>query len=188
MMMNSPDPAKLPQLTIETASEADYPAIYAIYAHYIEKTDNNWNDRPRPFDQVEADLEALKAEGRPAMVARSENIVVGYGMLHAFRSADGYWPCVENSIYVHPDHQKKGIGHFLMNALIQQAEMTGCWSIIAVIDAGNSDSIRFHEKFGFFECGRMNQIGEKNNRALSVVFLQFDIPENRIRYLNRQDT
>ena len=54
-----------------------------------------------------------------------------------------------------------------------------------MIDSGNTDSIRFHERFGFYECGRMNHIGEKNHRALSVVYLQYDIPENRIRYLSQ---
>lgn len=172
---------------IEEATETDYPAIYEINAYYIEQTDNNWNHRPRPFGRFAANLETIRRKGRPAIVARLNNSVVGYGTLHEFRSADGYWPCVENSIYVHPDHQKKGIGKMLMKALIEQAQATGCWSIIAVADAGNQDSIVFHERFGFKECGRINQIGEKNHRALSVVYLQLDIPENRNRFLEQTD-
>jgi len=123
--------------------------------------------------------------GRPVLVARLADRVIGYGALHEFRNADGYWPCVENSVYVHPDHQGRGIGKLLMTALIEQARLNGLWAIIAVIDSGNMDSIRFHERFGFYECGRMNHIGEKNHRSLSVVYLQYDLPENRIQYLTQ---
>lgn len=183
--MNQPGIPENNAIRIEEATEADYSAIYEINAYYIEHTDTNWNHRPRPFERFAANLHALNQKGRPAIVARLNNHVVGYGTLHEFRSADGYWPSVENSIYVHPDHQKKGIGKMLMKALIAQAKATGCWSIIAVADAGNQDSIIFHERFGFKECGRINLIGEKNHRALSVVYLQLDIPENRNRFLEQ---
>ena len=170
---------------IEEAAESDFQAIYEINSYYIEQTDSNWNHRPRPFKRFEANLKGMRLKGRPAMVARLNDSVVGYGTFHEFRSADGYWPCVENSIYVQPDYQKHGIGKMLMQALIAQAQATGCWSIIAVVDAGNQDSIIFHERFGYKECGRFNQIGEKNHRALSVVYLLLDLPDNRNRYLEQ---
>jgi phosphinothricin acetyltransferase len=170
-------------IVVSEAFTADYVAIHQIHSHYIEYTDNNWNHQPKPFEPFKAHLEELRHMGRPVLVARLADHVVGYGALHEFRSADGYWPCVENSVYVHPDHQGHGIGKMLMAALIEQERANGLWAIIAVIDSGNADSIRFHERFGFYECGRMNHIGEKNHRALSVVYLQYDIPENRIRYL-----
>lgn len=166
------------------AEQSDYDAIYAIYSYYVEQTDNNWNHRPKPIGPFKTHFEELRQMGRPVIVAMKNNSVVGYGALHEFRSADGYWPCVENSVYVHPEHQGQRIGRQLMSAVIDQATACGLWAIIAVIDSGNESSIRFHEQSGFTECGRMNQIGEKNHRSLSVVFLQYDIPMNRDRFLS----
>ena len=183
--MEQPTSRPSDPIVVSESSPADYAAIHQIHSYYIEHTDNNWNHQAKPFEPFKAHLEDLRHMGRPVLVAWLNNSVVGYGALHEFRSADGYWPCVENSVYVHPDHQSRGIGKMLMAALIEQARANDLWAIIAVIDAGNTDSIRFHERFGFYECGRMNHIGEKNHRSISVVYLQYDIPENRIRYLSQ---
>ena len=170
-------------LVICEAEPSDYAAIYAIYAYYIEQTDNNWNHRPKSLDVFKAHFDLIRQMDRPAIVARLTDSVIGYGALHEFRSADGYWPCAENSVYVHPDHQGQGIGRMLMTALLEQARTAGLWAVIAVIDSGNQSSIQFHEQFGFTECGRLSQIGEKNHHALSAVFMQYDIPENRSQFL-----
>jgi L-amino acid N-acyltransferase YncA len=177
------DTANCPIIVCEAAI-TDYDAVFAIYSYYIEHSNNNWRYQPKPFDQFKTDLDEYKLTGRPAFVAKQNNRIVGYGALHDFRSADGYWPCVENSIYVHPNVRGFGIGSLLMNALIDQANSCRLWSIIAAIDSANEGSIRFHERFGFKICGRLNNIGEKGHQALSAVFMQLDIPENRNRFFN----
>ena len=175
--------SKIDPVFICEAVASDYDAIYDIYVYYIQNSNNNWNHQPKSSGSFKSQIDELCKIGRPTIVARQNNSVVGYGMLHDFRSADGYWPCVENSIYVHPDYQGQRIGGQLMAALISQAKSCQLWAIIAVIDSANESSILFHERYGFIECGRMNQIGEKNHQVLSVVFLQYDIPENRNQYL-----
>lgn len=179
MEMNAAGHARL---VIRPAEPVEYEAAYRIYAHYIETTNFNWNHRPRPCTEFQASAARVSAQGRPMLVAVGPDGVLGFAMLHDFRAPDGYWPCVENSIYVQPELRGQGIGHRLMEASLEQARATGVWAIIAVIDARNEQSIQFHTQHHFRSCGLLENIGEKNGIALSAVFMQHDLPENRERY------
>ena len=57
-------------------------------------------------------------------------------------------------MYVHPEHQGKGIGRTLMKALINEARAIGKHVMVAGIEAQNKASIHLHETLGFVTTGR----------------------------------
>jgi L-amino acid N-acyltransferase len=64
-----------------------------------------------------------------------------------------------------------------MEALIASARAAGMHTMVAVIDADNESSLRFHEHLGFTEVARMPEIGEKFGRWLDLVMLQLQLGE-----------
>jgi phosphinothricin acetyltransferase len=59
-----------------------------------------------------------------------------------------------------------------MSALAARAHAAGKHVMVGAIDAENVASLRFHERLGFREVGRMPGIGFKLGRWLSLVLMQ----------------
>jgi L-amino acid N-acyltransferase YncA len=110
---------------------------------------------------------ALQSPWRPPA-----SLVVGYGSLHTFRGKRGYRFTVENSVYVHPDHQRQGIGSAILADQIERARALGLRAIVAGIDSQQEASVALHAKHGFIEVARFPQIGHKFGQWLDVIFMQ----------------
>jgi phosphinothricin acetyltransferase len=65
----------------------------------------------------------------------------------------------------------------LIEALRQRAAAAGKRVMVAAVDGENVGSIRFHERCGFVEVGRMPHIGFKFGRRLTLVFLQRQVTD-----------
>jgi phosphinothricin acetyltransferase len=79
---------------------------------------------------------------------------------------------LEDSIYVHHDFLRQGIGSRLLTELIGTARRMGLRSILANISADQNPSIRLHEKFGFQKVAHLRQVGQKFNQRFDAVYLQ----------------
>ena len=58
------------------------------------------------------------------------------------------------------------------------ARAAGNHTMVAAIDADNDGSIRFHERLGFVEVGRMPEVGAGHGRWLSLVLLQRSLTDD----------
>ena len=56
---------------------------------------------------------------------------------------------VEHSVYVHPDHQGKGLGRKLLSRLIDEARDCGKHVMVAGIESQNQASLHLHQSLGF---------------------------------------
>lgn len=173
-------------VVIRDATEADVPAIVAIYNEVIATSDAIWREEPVTIEDRLAWLGALAADGYPVLVAldvhdrsgvgeAGEGPVVGYASLGPFRPWPGYHPTVEHSIHVRSDRRGAGVGAALLGALVAAAVGLGKERMVAGIDGENEGSVRFHERFGFREVGRMPGIGRRFGRSLDLVLLQLDL-------------
>lgn len=159
------------------ATIADAENIRIIAKYYIDRTTASWRYEAQDLAGYEEMIRRHQKPNRPMWVAEIDGQVVGYSCLSDFRAPEGYWPCAEDSVYVHPDFTRQGIGHRLMKLLIDSAREARLKAIIAAIDGANLDSIEFHKQFGFYECGRLNQIAWKQNSFRDLVLMQLDLPE-----------
>jgi L-amino acid N-acyltransferase YncA len=157
---------------IRPATEADIPAILAIYNDAVVNTAAIWNDDVVDLDNRLAWFAARQAQGYPVLVAVEADTVLGYASYGDFRAFQGYRFTVENSIYVASAARGKGAGTALLGALVDHAAGNGKHVMVAGIEAGNDVSIRLHARQGFVETARMPQLGFKFGRYLDLVFLQ----------------
>ena len=87
-------------------------------------------------------FEAITDAGYPYFVAELDGRVVGYAYANAYRTRPAYRFTVENSVYIAPDAQGKGIGRVLLAALIDTCTAQGFRLMVAVI--GDSGELRLH--------------------------------------------
>ena len=163
-------------MIVRSATAADAGAIASILNALLATTTIEWTDAPH----TEAGVLAWMDEHDTVLVADDHGDVVGLAAFGPFRDVvkrPGYRFTVENSIHVREDRWGSGIGRELMDALIEEARRAGKHVMVAAIDGENEASIRFHERFGFVEVGRMPEIGAKFGRWLDLVLLQLRLDD-----------
>ena len=161
-------------MSIRLARPGDCPAINAIYNHYVTRSTCTY--QTEPSTEVErAKWFEHHGTSYPVTVFENPHDVVGWGSLSPFHARAAYRFTVENSVYVHPDHQKKGIGRALLADLIDRARALGYRSIIAIISADQGPSLALHAGAGFREAGRLARVGYKFDRWLDVVYMQKEL-------------
>ncbi len=159
--------------TLRPSTDADVPAITSIYAHHVRTGLASFEtEPPDAFEMARRRMDVLR-RGLPFLVAEVDGAVVGYAYAGPYRVRPAYRFTVEDSIYIHPDHTRKGIGRRLLQAIIAACEEKGCRQMIAVIgDSGNAASIGLHQAFGFEHTGTLRSVGFKFGRWVDTVIMQ----------------
>ena len=160
-------------MEIRDAGPTDVEGVTAIYNDAVENTTAIWNDTKIDTGNRLSWLADRQRVGYPVLVAVDDaGAVLGYASFGDWRAWDGYRHTVEHSVYVRADQRGNGIGKALMLGLIERARGIGKHVIVAGIEAGNTASIRLHEKLGFESVGHLKQVGTKFGVWLDLVFLQ----------------
>ncbi|HXR04196.1 MAG TPA: GNAT family N-acetyltransferase [Verrucomicrobiae bacterium] len=158
-------------ITVRPATESDLAAINDIYNHYVHHSTCTYQEEPESLD---GRRQWFRHHGdkHPVIAAEAGGHVVGWGSLSAYHARSAYRRTVENSVYVHHQHHRRGIGSLLLQELIVRARSLGHHAIIAGIDADQPASVALHTKFHFKQVGRLEQVGFKFGRWLDVVYME----------------
>ncbi len=158
---------------IRPSSDADVPAIAAIYAHHVlHGTGTFETEPPSPADMAGRRADVL-AKGLPYLVAEQDGQVLGFAYCTWFKPRPAYRFSAEDSIYLAADQAGRGLGRLLLSELAAQAEQAGVRKLIAVIgDSANAGSIGVHRAMGFQHVGVLSACGWKFDRWLDVVLME----------------
>jgi L-amino acid N-acyltransferase YncA len=159
---------------VRPATLADLPAVQSIYAHHVSHGTGTFEIDPPPLAEITARWEKVVARGHPWLVAcDGDGAVLGYAYAGPFRERAAYARTLEDSVYVSPDAQGRGVGRALLTALLDASKSLGAREMLAVIgDSGNAASLGLHRALGFTDAGLLRGVGEKFGRVLDVVILQ----------------
>jgi phosphinothricin acetyltransferase len=157
--------------TIRPATEADLPAINAIYNHYVLHSTCTYQTEP---STAEERLEWFRQHGEkhPVIVAEEDGQVVGWGSLSRFHPRAAYGHSVEDSVYLHHEWQGRGLGAILLGELLRLAKELGHHTVLGGIDADQAASVALHAKFGFVKVSHLKEVGYKQDRWLDVIWMQ----------------
>ena len=158
-------------MTIRDATEADLPAINAIYNVYVRTSTTTYQEVEDTLDDRRAWF-AGREPRHVVTVAEIDGGVVGWAALNVFRGRSAFRFSCENSVYVAHDCLRRGIGSALLADSIGRARANGFRTIVASIDADQPASLALHARHGFVEVGRFRAIGYKFDRWLDAVFMQ----------------
>ena len=132
-----------------------------------------WTSIEQDHAEAEAWLAPMVQRGTAlvAHVSGRPQDVVGFAVAGPWHSYEGYARTVEDSIYLCPAAQGKGLGARLLAALIEASRRAGDRTMIALIEAGHATSVRLHERYGFTTVGTVPQAGEKHGQILDLTLM-----------------
>ena len=159
-------------LIIRPSTDADLPAISAIYAHHVLTGTGTFEVDPPSLDDMQGRRADVLSKGLPWLVACIGEKVIGYAYCNWFKPRPAYRFSAEDSIYLSPEAAGKGIGRTLLAELMAQAQRAGVRKLIAVIgDSANAGSIAVHKAAGFQPVGVLKSCGWKFDQWLDVVLM-----------------
>ena len=160
-------------MLVRPATLADAAAIVEIYNAEVTGSTATFDLVERSLDDQRRWLsERSGAFAAVVAVDAASKQVLGFAALSPYKERAAYRTTVENSVYVHRGHHRRGIARLLMEHLITQARASGFHSIIARIEASGDASRALHASVGFELVGIEREVGRKFNRWLSVAVMQ----------------
>jgi L-amino acid N-acyltransferase YncA len=145
----------LAAVAIEPMLAEDWPAVAHIYAEGIATGTATFEHTVPTWER----WRATRVED-PCLVARDERgKVLGWAALSLVSRRGVYRGVGAISIYVDPAHARRGVGHALLQALIEGSERAGFWMLQAGIFPDNEASIALHERCGFRLVGVRERVG-----------------------------
>jgi len=160
-------------LQIIPAELTHIPAIQAIYAEHVLHGSASFEVEPPSLAEMQQRYQTIRAKGLPYLVALEGDKVLGYCYLTPYRPRYAYRFTLEDSLYLSPESQGKGIGRQLLTLALQQAEQLGYRQIVACIaDTGNPASPGLHRALGFVDAGVLKSVGFKHGRWLDTLLMQ----------------
>lgn len=158
-------------MEVRLATIEDAEGIRAIYNREVLEGTATFDLRARSLEEQRRWL-TERSGAHAVMVAIEDGEVIGFGSLSAYRDRPAYATTVEDSVYVAPGHQGRGVGRAVLEALVEAAELRGFHTVIGRIAGGNEASIALHERCGFTVVGVEREVGRKFRRWLDVTIVQ----------------
>jgi phosphinothricin acetyltransferase len=160
-------------IPIRPAAPSDIAAITRIYAHAVQHGTASFELEPPDEAEIARRFTALHDGGFPYLVAEIDGAVAGYAYAGPYRARPAYRFTVEDSIYIDPLMQRRGVGRALLERLLVEAETGGFRQMVAVIgDSEQTPSIALHQALGFRMVGTFEAVGYKFGRWLDSVLMQ----------------
>ena len=106
------------------------------------------------------------------LVAEAEGEVVGWTALAPYSSRACYAGVAEESVYVAARARGRGVGRALLDAVIEESERNGIWTLLAGVFPENRASVTLHLGSGFRAVGLHERIGRLNGDWRDVLLLE----------------
>ncbi|HLW83607.1 MAG TPA: GNAT family N-acetyltransferase [Candidatus Sulfotelmatobacter sp.] len=101
-----------------------------------------------------------------------ERAVLGFAALSAVSARRVYKGVAEVSVYMAESARGRGIGKALLQALVNESELHGIWTLQAGIFPENVASLALHKSCGFREVGIRRRIGKLGETWRDVLLLE----------------
>ena len=168
-----------PGYRIRPAPMADSPGIRAIRNTAVRDSLAIWTQHEHSITEAEdwllplvhrgTALVAVHGEGTPTSM--DDGAVIGFAVASPWHHYEGYARTVEDSIYLTPATQGRGLGGRLLAELIRASRRAGDRTMVAAIESGNTASVHLHERCGFAVIGTIPQAGEKLGQVLDLTLM-----------------
>ena len=145
----------------------DWPAVRSIFEEGMATGNATFETKPPSWEEWDAGH--LK-ESR--LVATDSERVIGWAAISPVSSRCVYAGVAEVSVYITADKRGRRIGRRLLQALVQESEQSGIWTLQAGIFPENEPSITVHERCGFRMIGRREKLGQMGGRWRDVLLFE----------------
>ena len=148
----------------------DLPFVRDIFNHYVNESLAAFWTMPMDDERIRMMFEASR--NWAFHVVDEDGSVLGFGMLKPWIPHDACRRTGECGYFLHPGATGRGFGTMLFESLLDRAVALRMDALVVKISSENTGSIRFHERFGFTECGRVRRAGRKFERDFDIILMQ----------------
>ena len=166
------------EYTIREARDSDKRQIVDVFNYHVK---NSFAAYP----ETEVNLgffDALSkmAKGFPFLVIEVDQRVVGFGLVRPYHNYETFKRTGLLTYFLLPEYTGLGWGSELLDRLVREAVARGMDNLLASISSRNEQSLAFHRKHGFVECGRLRDVGVKFGKSFDVVWMQKRVERSRL--------
>jgi phosphinothricin acetyltransferase len=154
-------------IELRALEPGDWPEVASILEAGIRAGNATFETEAPAWDEWDA---AHYRQHR--LVAVEGDGVVGWAALSPVSERCCYSGVAENSVYVAPEAQGRGVGRLLLERLVAGAEKDGIWTIQAGIFPENTASVQLHVRCGFRVVGVRERLGKLDGAWRDVVLLE----------------
>jgi L-amino acid N-acyltransferase YncA len=148
-------------------NQSDWVAAAAVYAEGIATGQATFETAVPSYEEWDAGHLAVAR-----LVARRDGEVVAFAALGPYSARAVYRGVAEVTIYVAAAARGQGVGRRLLEALVEQAEAAGIWTLQAGIFPENEASVALHRACGFRVVGRRERLGQLAGVWRDVLLLE----------------
>jgi L-amino acid N-acyltransferase YncA len=159
------------QINVEQMTPQDWQAVRAIYLEGIATGNATFETDAPDWEKWDRDHRqdcrfVARKDGRPF------GRVVGWAALSPVSGRCVYAGVAEVSVYIAEAARGQGVGKALLQALVEDSESHGIWTLQAGIFPENTASLALHKSCGFREVGRRERIGQMDGVWRDVIFME----------------
>jgi phosphinothricin acetyltransferase len=152
---------------VRSMNPTDWPAVRAIYEEGIATGHATFQPQAPAWEEWDGGhLRTCR------LIAERTGLVVGWAALSGVSSRCVYAGVAEVSVYVAAAARGGGIGRRLLEALVDESERAGIWTLQAGIFPENLPSLTVHERCGFRRVGRREKLGQMDGQWRDVLLLE----------------
>ena len=115
---------------------------------------------------------AARGPRHPVIVAESGGAIVGWGSLNVFNPRPAYRHVADFSVYVERAWRGKGVGHRLLERLIELAREIGYHKMVLATFPTNTGGVRLYERLGFSRVGVYREQGMLNGQWVDTLIME----------------
>ena len=130
-----------------------------------------WDNSHRKDCRLVA-VERFDEETEGVLISRNKLTVLGWAALSPVSARRVYRGVAEVSVYVSAAARGRGVGKALLQALVQESEVNGIWTLQAGVFPENTASVALHKSCGFRKVGVRRQIGKLGDSWRDVLLLE----------------
>ena len=159
-------------MNTRAASEADLPAILAIYNQGIADRIATLETEPKDLAHMTAWLKGREARHVVLVAERGDGAIAGWASINPYNPRLAYRAVGELSVYIHRDHRGQGIGQRLLDSLEAEGRRHGFHKFVLFTFAFNALGQGLYRKQGYREVGVFREQGVLDGRRVDVMAME----------------
>lgn len=155
---------------IRLAADQDKQSVIDILNYYIVNSLAAYPQSPLPIQAWEG-MKSMCRDNNLWVAELPGQGVVGFAMLKWYLGRDSFAHSAEVGYFIAPEHTGKGLGALLLKTLEKTALDLGITTLTANISSLNPQSLAFHERMGFTQCGQIPGVGIKHDQVFDIIWV-----------------
>ncbi|MFW9826652.1 MAG: GNAT family N-acetyltransferase [Candidatus Thorarchaeota archaeon] len=156
------------EFRIRNLEDSDLNEMLLIFNYYIK---NNFAAYPENEVNSKFFLN-IKQTALCFYVLELGTRIIGFAFLRNYLPYENFKQTGVLTYFIDHKYTNKGLGTLLLNKLIEYAKEHEIRILLVNLSSLNQQSLNFHKKHGFHECGRFKNIAKKFNKFFDVIWMQ----------------